>query len=564
MRPIRLLQMSAQGFFLTDAAAVFSGTQLDERSVVDPTDTVLDPLICARGGWIDLPFECQDYAGRTIKKVWYPAFRNEHEGRVITLNRMAIAGNRLLRIIQSFNEGLIPKEFVEKGVKSYQHQAISSLGGKNGVVNSNIIAGRVRHSGRAVLVVNATHPPEVVSLPDKMMDALKLENGDLVILGREPTIWGGSIEVVRARRGRSYCIEVHPLLFKQMGADCDGDTVYVYAVPDNADCQAEAEKQVLGFAEQFAKWPSYLRLNDPSDYVDWEQVHEDGKARTVITGFSVSPREIIEQRERLKRLCATTGKDVSAECLEIALGVDQAKYKTYVEDQNRALVTMKLGMGPIGAAANKLRLIAGVDRHLLESASYFSERLQQILLDTKHTVGRKETYSIDEILAMLNKAEQYKHMTLYDALEELGKVGIETERIWPIMSYIWIVWPLVHAIRKVFDGITPSRMKRMEFYARDFMENRDIGITMRKILMAGKSHKDVDEPTLVEAFYEFSMGIGKIFAFEYPVAMLTSDRVIQDRNMAAVTAMRVFALKEKDASGVTRLALEEALNVRSR
>lgn len=564
MRPIRLLQTSAQGFMLTDAAAVFAGTQLDERSIIDSTETVLDPNICRNGGWIDLPMPCPDYATRMIKRLWYPAFENQKQGRVITLNRMAIAGNRLLRIIQSFNEGLIPDDYVKRGVVSYQRQAILQLGGKSGIVNSNIIAGRVGFSGRGVLVVNATHSPEIVSLPVDMMDALRLENGDLVILGRQPTIWGGSIEVVRARPSRSYCIEVHPLLFKQLGADCDGDTVYVYAVPKNPDCQAEAAEQILGFTKTFAKWPSYLRLNDPSEYVDWDSVEEDSKARCTITGFSISPEDVVNQSESLKRLCKTTGKDVSGECLEIVKGIEVSRYKTYVEDQNTALVTMKLGMGPIGSAANKLRLVAGVDRCLLESASYLSERLQQILLDTKHTVGRRETYSIDDILAMLNKAEQYREMTLFDVIEELSRVGIDRDRVWPIMSYVWIVWPLTRAVRQVFSGISESRMKRMEFYVRDFIDTKNIDLTMKKILATGKIFKPVTEKELVAAFYENSVGISKICGLEFPMAVLASDRVMADVSKSIEIATRLFANKERDASGITRLALEEAMHVRSR
>jgi hypothetical protein len=46
--------------------------------------------------------------------------------------------------------------------------------------------------------------------------------------------------------------------------------------------------------------------------------------------------------------------------------------------------------------------------------------------------------------------------------------------------------------------------------------------------------------------------------------MLASDRVIQDREASLRIAQRVFVRKEKDASGVTRLALEEAFHVRSR
>jgi hypothetical protein len=564
MRPIRLLQTSGQGFLLTDAAAVFSGTQLDERMVVDHTDTVLDPKVCANGAWIDLPVPCKDWAGREIRQVWYPAFDNQRQGRIVTLCRMAIAGNRLLRIIQGFNEGLIPQEFLERGLMTYQMAAIQQLGGKNGVVGANIIAGRVRHSGRGVLVVNATHSPEWISIPLEMMTRMGLDSGDLAILGREPTVWGGSIEVVKVRHSRSNAVEVHPLLFKQLGADCDGDTVYVYAVPKDADCQAEAAKQLLGFAKGFAKWPSYMRLGNPSEEVDWENVQNDSKGRSVITGFSVSPDEIVAQGERLKHLCATTGKDVAAECLTVASGIQTERYKDYVEDQNDALVTMKLGMGPIGAAANKLRLLAGVDRRLLTSASYLSERLQQILLDTKHTIGVRDTYSIQDILAMLNRREPYSRMHLEDVLDELAKVGIERERVWPIMAYFWIIWPLTRAVRSLYPTMTSGRAQRIEGYIAEFEFTKNIGVVMRKILGSTQVIRKSNEQEIVEAFYRYALGLGDIVEAEYPLAMLASDRVIQDREASLRIAQRVFVRKEKDASGVTRLALEEAFHVRSR
>ena len=61
------------------------------------------------------------------------------------------------------------------------------------------------------------------------------------------------------------------------------------------------------------------------DDVDWDDVERDSKARCLITGFSVSPEDVVVQGESLTRLCKTTGKDVSAECLEIVKGVDTVK-----------------------------------------------------------------------------------------------------------------------------------------------------------------------------------------------------------------------------------------------
>jgi len=561
-----LIAHGPQGIALTDAAAVFVGAVVDETQVVDSRDTVLDKEICSRGTWIELPFPCTDFAGRRVEKVYYPAFEHQRRGRLIHLNRMAVAANILLRTLQSFKEGTSTEETVQKMVLSYQLCALRMLGGKKGVVNSNMIASRVSNSARGVLVVNADRHPEVIGIPAFIMRRLGLDNGDLVFVGREPTIWHGSIEIVRAKSTNRNVIELHPLLFKQLGADCDGDTVYVYAVPKDQECQKEAADQVLGFTQQWGRWPAYMRQSDPSDYVDWEIIEKENERRAEVTGFSVTPREILAKGDRVQALCKRMGKEVADECVEIAKGIDEAGLKKYVKDQNNALLHMKLWMGPIGAAANRLRVFAGMDRNLIASASYVSERLQQMLLDTKHYVGRREGYGVTHVLDILNRRGKFSTTSsvyLEDVVDEMTKMGMDRESIWPIMAYLWLVYPFEQAVIECYKEAHNYQISRLCGIIRGFLKTRNMKECLEKAVSYGKQFKDVSMATLIETHRKYAMGISDICKTGYPLMQLMSDRVMADRDEAFAVAQQLFVEGKKDLEGVTRLAMEEALDVTS-
>lgn len=575
MLPIRLITNGPQGTVLTDAAAIFVGAVIDERTVVNVKDTVLDPEICSRGSRIQLPFTCMDFMARPTDSLYYPAFDHQRRGRLIHLNRMAVTANMLLRTIQAFNEGSAAEQAVQKMVRNYQLSAIRQLGGKNGVVNSNLIASRVMRSARGVLLVNGDRNPEVVGVPSQVMRKLKLDNGDLIFVGREPTIWHGSIEVARAKTNNRYCIELHPLLFKQLGADCDGDTVYVYAVPKDAVCQEEAASQILGFTKQFATWPPYMRVTDEQAAVDWEKVQEEGRERCKVTGFSVTPREIMEKSDRVQKICRLMGKEVADECLEIATGIDEQKLRRYVKDQNDALLHMKVWMGPIGSMANKLRVFAGTEPMLLASASYVSERLQQMLLDTKHFIGRKEGYGPTDVMDILNRKGRFGaagSAFLEDVVDEMAKMGMDREKIWPIMANLWLVHPMIKAFDHTYGpaitgstaGHTRFRMNRMRQCILDFFQTRSMKTCLEHLERMMKTYKvPFDKVTLLENYGKFAMGLNDICKEDYPLLQLMTDQAMEDSEDAFNIAGHVIVNGVKDRGGVTRLAIEEALDVRS-
>jgi hypothetical protein len=107
-------------------------------------------------------------------------------------------------------------------------------------------------------------------------------------------------------------------------------------------------------------------------------------------------------------------------------------------------------------------------------------------------------------------------------------------------------------------------MKRIEVYIHDFIYSRNIQMVIRKVIITGGAHRKVSADELTKAFYEHSLGINKICEIEYPMTMLANDRIMADRSAAMGIAKRVFSDGQKDASGVTRLALEEAFGVHPR
>lgn len=555
MLPLKLRRQSPDQIHETGAAPIFAGSVIDLTEVVSLEHTVLDETICEQGGTIDLPFPCRDWADREIHQVYVPAFHHRVVGRFVQLHALAGPANLLLRTIEEYKHGVQSEKMVQGAVALYYRTALQLLGGKKGLLNTQILASRIRESGRAVLLPNADHHPRYVGIPQVIMTTLKLEEEDLVIVGRDPTIWHGGLEVLHARQASGNAMELHPLVFAQLGADSDGDEVYVYKVPSDPECQEEARGQVLGFTRVHAEWPAYLRERDASKTVAWEAVSDTGRDRIVPMGFSIGPEDILAQSEELQALCQRTGKSVEAECKQIAEGLDINTVKRYVEDQNRSQLAMKLGMGPVGAASNRLKVIAGTHRRFMESACYLSEGLQQRLLDSKHLVGTpgEGSYSVQDILDLLNRRGTFEHASLDDAMEVLGKAGMDLKRAWPILAYLWVVYPVGCAIQVLGEGLSQGRIQRMLAYVINYVDDQDGARMMSKVRMA--SSGQIQDERLYEEAEKFRIGLSGICAAHYPIFEMAQDACLQDMDRCAKIARRLLLHGDWDPHGVGKVSL---------
>jgi hypothetical protein len=560
VKPIRVRAANEQ------SSAV--GVLVDEALLITRTDTVLDPHICENGGLIELPINIIDIYGREINKLYYPAFACDQIGQFIILNPIAVAGNRVLKIVEEFNKGTVEARTLISAVRSYQLAAVNILSGKGGLVSSNVLSSRTSNSGRAVLVPSTgDRHPDYIGLPSRIMARLAIEPEEPVIVGRDPTIWHGSLEVMRAYQVDHDCIEAHPLVFPQWAADSDGDQVYVYKIPETGECLIEASEQVGAFTKANGKWPGWLsRGNKPGESVNWDRVVEETRERAAITGFSVSPREILEGGQRFIDVCRAVDKEAAIEeCPKIARGIDKEEVKDYLLKQNATQLETKIWLGPIGAASNRLKVVAGTDRELLKSAMYVSERLQQMLLSSKHVVGakKKEAYSIQGALSLLNRRGKYQNADLRTALSEIEKMGLDLRQAKPIITHLWIGYA-IHRTALLYLERSPmskskTRVGQLEKIVRDinFGEVGEIRKHVNKILEVLRLCKiSVSLEEFRAKFLQENAGLSRICTRDFPVFDICSAAGPESARVEL--AKRVVLQGEKDPTGLGKLALEMA------
>lgn len=533
---------------------------VDILSVPSVKDTVLDDDLCRKGCEIVLPVECHDLEGKPIKSCWFPAFQSDCKGRFAILSPISAKANDLARVIEEFESGQATPEIMEKMVQSYLRTAVNMLAGKGGLISNHVLSSRISGSGRAVLLINGDHHPQFVGLPDQLMAGLHIEEGDAVLYGRDPSIWHGSLEIGVARRSGNNCIELHPLILPQLGGDCDGDQVYVYALPKDPEVYQEALDHIMGFARVNAQWPHWMSLEDEEDSVIWDKVQEETEKRSETTGFSVSPREILEKDKRLLKLCEQIRKDVSDECCKIAEGLTHEQTLEYILDQNETQLRTKVWLGPIGAASNRLKALAGSNRPLLESACYVSERLQQLLLSSKHVVSTStQSYSVERVLAMLNRTGPFQKATVTDILNELNKFGIEKDRAGPIIVHMWLLWPLRRAISTLMSGLHDRCIRRALKYT-SLIDHKSLGaasgVLDRIVQISHSCKRPLTRAMIVEEYFKNAAGVVDICKAEFPVSEMASGmKSYEDLQRLTIRVLH----GERDRDGVGRSMMEMAL-----
>lgn len=430
------------------------------KQVIEFSNTILDPEVEKNGFEIELPV-CIDTKFDAVKKIRVPPCPRSMTGDIITIDEIAMRANNILRVIDLYNSGEKELRAVQKSVNAYFNTVIDKIIGKEGILGKDIIGRRVKMTGRAVIVPSTSKDPEIARLPFKMMNKLKIKDGDMVIIGRDPTIWDGSLDVFIAEGTHEDVIHLHPYCFGQLGADCDGDTVWVMAVPNTPECQAEARANLLGFCKAHTKVFKKINTAEDPAPIDWENNNFSEFFKT--SGFSVSPKDILEMNEKTTRFGKSTGKVVAKEAQHIALGLTDDEYKDYIITVNNAMLVQKVYLGPIGAASNKLKLIAGKHPFLLRSACYVSERAQQSLFDFKGKVkSDSDEFDIFEILQIINMTGRYKttaerSVGYSQVMDRLTKNGFDPEKSHPIIAYIYAAYPLLKAASELTDGITKEQ-----------------------------------------------------------------------------------------------------------
>lgn len=419
----------------------------DINTVVQLEGTVLDPQFQTDGGAISLAKVVTTKFG-TFESIYVPPCPVHMEESIVVLDDIAVRANNLIRVRQLVEDGERKDSALNKSISNYQSLIVTRLTGKKGIVCRNILGRRVGNTGRAVLLPSYSSDPAEVYMPAHMMRKMQIDDNDIVLVGRDPSIWVGSVEVLRALPHEEDSIRLHPFIFSQFGADCDGDTVWVMKIPDHL--QDDMGDQVLKFTKSHQKSIRRASSGLPPAQIDWSSPSEASMSMGVTTGFSVGPQDLLGITDGLERFKEATGKDIGNEAAHISNGLTQQEYAEYLMTINETMLIQKVYLGPVGAAAQKLKLIAGKNKLLIDSANYLSERIQQMLFDVKGSVrGDKEDLRIFfEILDIINLAGKYcssdKVVTHFEVVDRLEELNFDRKLTTPMIVYMYTAFPLLN------------------------------------------------------------------------------------------------------------------------
>lgn len=415
-------------------------------------NTVLDPEFQKNGGIIDFKDNrVYDNWNRIIKGLTVPPIPVTYEmtgNSIGVLHPVANKANQVLHILFLMSKGERTIKHLQNAVHSYNLQLCLTLFGKNGVFNRNILGPRLKNSFRAVAIPGMYNKDifnesyEWVGIPKVICNKLKIQEGDKVIIGRDPTIWMGSIEVLFAYPVEHNSIEIHPLILPQFGGDHDGDQFWGF-YPDQ---DLAAKYTVAGFTTRHSVWAKNFNRGCTSNIPAWGlgTFGDDQSKRVYTTGLSVSPQDILNQDRTLQEVIqyCSTGKRVRGsikdirELISISEQLPVKEWLTQCEMINMAQLAMKIYMGPVGLLSLRLLVVGHMDPTIEESAHILAERCAQGLLDAKHlTYSEVKDFKPSDIFKILNLS--YPQLDdpdkLYNAINNIVPCD---DRVIPILEYI--------------------------------------------------------------------------------------------------------------------------------
>lgn len=438
---MKILSIKAGNEFTSNISKIF-----DRSLVHDSVDTVLSEEFQTKGAMISLPDTVIGILG-PIDSIYVPPCPISIHENLVILDNIAVRTNNLLRVIELVNNKEKTVYALEKSVRNLQTEVMNRLIGKNGIVCRNILGRRTGNTGRAVLLPSADPNPTIAYLPSQMMRKLRIKDEDIVIVGRDPSIWAGSLELVKAKPHHENTVRLHPLLFEQFGADCDGDTVWVLKPDDKF--QTELSSKVLSFTKNFKKKIKLPSSALPPEDIKWDDLNDHHSKFHSVSGFSISPFDIISNSPNLDIFKDYSGKNVAQEAKSIALKLDDQTYVKYLLSINYTMLVQKIYLGPVGAAAQKIKLIANHKKELTESANYLSERIQQMLFDVKGSIkeDHSDLFKFFNILDIVNMRNSYSskngQVSYMNILDKLQEFGFSRELCTPIIVYLYVVHSLL-------------------------------------------------------------------------------------------------------------------------
>ena len=118
------------------------------------------------------------------------------------------------------------------------HTIAGRLSGKHGLIRRGLRGRRNNLVARSVIAPSAELGLEEVGLPLSTMAELELNDGDVVVVNRQPTLRPANVVALKAQSAEGSRFALHPLMSKQLAGDFDGDEATVH----RPDSQAAARQ----------------------------------------------------------------------------------------------------------------------------------------------------------------------------------------------------------------------------------------------------------------------------------------------------------------------------------
>lgn len=556
MKAIRLKIKPDSDITTLDVGRTIRASQIPE----DVSGTLIDPEVLKTGCRINFPKDVTvpDAFGRMIRFIQVPSLspdgRVEKSGEMVFLHPITVAANQLLAYFEQ-TEGNIDIRNVERLVKLFYWSLIDRVTGHRGVVATNVSGTRMAHSGRLVLIPQIDREPEWVGISAHAMERAKIKEGDLVIVFRDPVIWVGSMEVLKAYPVQEDVIKLHPLLFKQMGADCDGDQVAFVKPPEDEGVKEEMQENLLRHCKQHAKWPKHLCPGGLSEKPDWDNIVEDTRKRFVVSGMSYGPGDVrgwskvpanVQQLEELlnKPGRALRNRDISK---------DPEIRKQIMLETNYANLFMKGYLGVVGATARRLLLVMGEDNWLKAAVNRCSEKIQQDTLDSKHHVGEAKRASPIDIMEMFERRGTWKTSSTENCVELLVKAGLTEEDSRRIILHFRVEIPLQLFVEVNLPEKKVYYFDKIRSLIMDDNGNARTKVNIRAVLdeiavdLSKKLDKKIGISSVLEEIKnQYSVGLTNLIDMHYPGAALIHKSTSSDMDRAVAFYKHVFHQKRED------------------
>jgi len=331
--------------------------------------TVLDPEARA-GAAIQLPFPLLSWEtrvrlfGDTDPKIINPAdfkedctcteilvpwlapyqVTTEH----LILDPITYRADNLIRRIKENADPII----LQKSISKYHDEIASRISGKGGLLSRHVWSIRIRNSARFVATSGSDIPDGYVGIPRKAAQKMKVREGGLVLVNRAPTLWQGSVLVMKARIIPGVASRMNPKCLRDTACDHDGDSYAVFKWPDGIPA------------------PSKIGPEEPCLPIPLEQKWDHTLGPTDLFGKS----EFLEAYSKVKSLPKDLDKYVR--------GMTIDEFVSESVEVTRDLARMKLHMGMVSGTMDKV--CALISETLLPIALRAKEKLVQDLLDSKH------------------------------------------------------------------------------------------------------------------------------------------------------------------------------------